>query len=49
MLIGSVEAYVCADCGYHETYVVDPDKLDWEQIRGLRWLNASPETQGPYR
>jgi hypothetical protein len=49
MLIGALESYICADCGYHESYVIEPAQLDWEHIRGLRWLNADPNNQGPYR
>jgi len=33
-------AYLCADCGYYETYVSHPEKIDYGQLRGkFAWLN----------
>jgi predicted nucleic-acid-binding Zn-ribbon protein len=34
---GEVEAYVCADCGYFEEYVKDPQHIPWDTMRGFRW------------
>jgi predicted nucleic-acid-binding Zn-ribbon protein len=49
LLIGKLEAYLCADCGYHETYVKDPDSVAWEKLRGFAWLNPETDGSGPYR
>ena len=38
-LMGKLESYVCADCGYHESYVVEPHAIEWEAMRGFRWVN----------
>jgi hypothetical protein len=49
--IGILEAYVCADCGCYESYVKAPDRVMWDEMKGLRWLNppASRGGPGPYR
>lgn len=47
--IGPLEAYVCADCGYYESYVRAPDRVDWDSIPELEWLNLEPRDDGPYR
>lgn len=47
--IGSLEAYVCTACGYHETYVASPDKVPWNQLTGFRMINPEPKPDGPYR
>jgi hypothetical protein len=49
LLLGSLEAYVCTDCGYHESYVKDPGSLEWEQLRGFAWVNPKGDDAGPYR
>lgn len=48
-LVGSLEAYVCADCGYYESYVVDPAATRWDLIRDFAWLNEPGAGAGPYR
>ena len=47
--IGELEAYVCTDCGYYESYVRDPDRTPWSELSGFRMLNPEPESEGPYR
>ena len=37
--IGLLEAYVCADCGYHESYVKSPELLQWQALAGFRWVD----------
>lgn len=46
---GLLEAYVCAECGFFETYVKDPATVPFEQIVGFRWLNETPDSKMPYR
>ncbi len=48
-LIGTLEAYVCADCGYHESYVSEPQSVDWDSIRKFSWVNADPARDTPFR
>ena len=36
--VGELEAYFCTDCGFFETYVKNPEKLDFEQIEGFKML-----------
>jgi predicted nucleic-acid-binding Zn-ribbon protein len=38
--VGQFEAYVCASCGYFETYLKDLSTVPFEKIEGFRWLNA---------
>lgn len=48
--IGALEAYVCADCGYHESYVKDVAAVRWERVEGFRWVNEDPGPgSGPFR
>jgi predicted nucleic-acid-binding Zn-ribbon protein len=47
--VGQLEAYVCATCGYYETYVKDPASVSFDTIKGFRWLNETPGTGQPYR
>jgi hypothetical protein len=48
-MLGKVEAYVCTECGYHETYVVDPKQVNWEAMKFFRWVNPASGDKGPYR
>lgn len=48
-LLGRLEAYVCTDCGYHETYVTSPAALPWEKLVGFAWVNVPGDPDGPYR
>ena len=43
----TVEAFICADCGYFETYLASPGTVPFEELPGFRWLN--PEQHRPYR
>ncbi len=48
--VGTLEAYVCANCGYYESYVTDPAKVDWSKVSGLRWINPpAPSSDTPFR
>lgn len=49
LLLGELEAYVCVDCGYHESYVKSPESLEWESLRGFSWVNPPQSGDGPYR
>ena len=41
-------AYICADCGYYETYVSQPHAVNFDEIAGqFTWLNQSGSD--PYR
>jgi predicted nucleic-acid-binding Zn-ribbon protein len=46
---GSLEAYICTECGYHETYVVDPQNIPWDRVAGFHFLHAEVDGEGPYR
>jgi predicted Zn-ribbon and HTH transcriptional regulator len=35
---GEIEAYVCTECGYYETYVKDPKSVPWNDMLGFSWL-----------
>jgi hypothetical protein len=48
-LIGRLEAYVCTECGYHESYVQDPSAVRWTDIVGFSWVNEPAESEGIYR
>lgn len=47
-LIGALEAYVCGDCGFFESYVIEPKSVDWDNIQGFAWVGRDDAT-GPYR
>ena len=48
--VGSLEAYVCTNCGYFEHYVRDPKALDFEGMTGFEWVNDLRLASGrPYR
>ncbi len=50
-LVGTLEAYVCAACGYVETYVKDVADVPFASLDGFRWVNAEAEAEaeGPFR
>ena len=48
-LIGRLEAYVCTDCGYHETYVASPAAVPWKKLVGFVLINEPGARVGPYR
>jgi predicted nucleic-acid-binding Zn-ribbon protein len=39
--VGMLEAYLCASCGFYETYVKDPASIPFERIIGFKWVNPS--------
>jgi hypothetical protein len=41
---GALEAYICAECGYYETYVKSPHSIKFTELRGFRWLKAPSAT-----
>ena len=46
-LTGEVEAYVCADCGYFEEYLKNPEQIPWAEIaHATPW---KPRQGGPFR
>jgi hypothetical protein len=47
--VGSLEAYLCADCGYFETYLKDPFSIPFDRLQGFHWLNDLTGTGQPYR
>lgn len=48
-LVGQLEAYVCTACGYYETYVVEPSKIEWDKLVGFSMLNPEADPSGPFR
>ena len=47
--VGVLEAFVCTECGYVETYVKDPSNVTFASIRGFRWVNEPNAGNGPFR
>ena len=47
--LGVLEAYVCTECGYYESYVKDVDSVRWSELSGFRLVNPEPDKEGPYR
>ena len=47
--IGLMEAYVCTDCGYYESYVKDPHMVEWSELAGFSPINSEHQPEGPYR
>jgi len=45
--VGVIEAFVCAGCGFLETYVRDPQGVPFEEIVGFSWVTSDSST--PYR
>ncbi len=37
--MGELEAYICAECGFFETYVRNPESLPFEKFKGFRWVD----------
>jgi predicted nucleic-acid-binding Zn-ribbon protein len=48
-LHGTLEAYLCGDCGYFETYIQEVSKVPLEKLEGFRWINAETDGAGPFR
>jgi hypothetical protein len=48
-LAGEVEAYACADCGYFEEYLRDPQRIDWGAIVGAYPHTPKTGSGGPFR
>ena len=46
---GKLEAYLCAECGYYETYVKDVASLPFDKLQGFHWVNEKADTRQPYR
>jgi hypothetical protein len=46
---GPLEAYVCTECGYFETYVKAPATVPFHQLRGFRWVNEPNPQRGTFR
>ena len=44
-----IEAYLCADCGYLESYVKSPGAIPYESLKGFRWVNTPSPPEGAYR
>ena len=45
---GETEAYACADCGFFEEYLREPQRIRWDDIDGAYW-HSVPDAGGPYR
>ena len=48
-LVGTLEAYVCGECGHVETYVKDVADVPFTSLDGFQWVNAEVEGEGPFR
>lgn len=46
--VGRVEAFVCAECGYLEEYIVRPKSIPWDDVIGASWVEP-PKREEPYR
>jgi len=47
--VGMLEAFVCTECGYYETYVKQPQEVRFGAIAGFSWVNPRAAAQGPFR
>lgn len=47
--IGRFEAYLCAQCGFYETYIKTPNAIPFEELDGFNWINDVVPPDGPYR
>jgi hypothetical protein len=47
--VGPLEAIVCTECGYLETYVTDPTTVPFEKLLGFRWVNEPNPRRGTFR
>jgi predicted nucleic-acid-binding Zn-ribbon protein len=47
--VGRLEAWICTECGYYETYIKEPSSISFEELHGFRWGSQSPKNKGPYR
>ena len=43
---GETEAYVCADCGYFETYVKSPETIAWDDMEAFSWVDPEASRGG---
>lgn len=48
-LAGTLEAYLCADCGYYESFVKDIERVQLDKLEGFRWVNPETPEPTPYR
>ena len=46
--VGTVEAYICTDCGYIELYVMDPHSVPFKDIEEFTLVGGKRSDQ-PYR
>ena len=46
---GPLEACVCTECGYVETYVTEPAAVSFEKLQGFRWVNEPNARRGTFR
>lgn len=44
-----IEAYLCTDCGFLESYVKSPKTIPYESLKGFRWANPQSPPEGAYR
>jgi hypothetical protein len=47
--VGALEAHLCAECGYFETYVTAPASVPYDELKGFQWVNDPPPEGGAYR
>ena len=40
---GTIEAYVCTECGYIERHVQDPAWVSYDRLTGFSWVNGPPD------
>lgn len=46
---GPLEAVVCTECGYLETYVKEPTAVRFDKLRGFTWVNEPNPRRGTFR
>ena len=47
--VGQLEAYVCAECGFLESYVQAASEVPFDKLPGWVWLNPDAPSNEPYR
>ncbi len=47
-IVAQLEAFVCAECGFYELYLREPESMRFEELEGFQWVNSG-RGGAPYR
>lgn len=48
-VVGGLEAFLCTECGFFETYIKSPEDVPFDELVGFSWLNPEAPESGPFR